>query len=208
MTSTRNGVVRGKGNPSAHGVVRLRLRSEGGEISFDELPIAVGFGSPVGVPSRRLHAVPGLPVEFIDVPRSGRGGRVIALPLGDLGDLVDPSSAPVLDHSYENAATAVVPTMESVPLRLTRRGQVVLLAVAAAIGSAVVVSAWFGASSPTPPARAALPAQVVVHDGDTLWSIVGRIAPGRDPRAVIDQLLRINHLTTPALVPGQVLRTR
>ena len=93
------------------------------------------------------------------------------------------------------------------PLRLTTRGRVVLLVAAAVMGLAVVVSAWFGASSSTPPVRSAAPAHVVVHDGDTLWSIAGRIAPNRDPRVIVDQLLRINQLGTPALVPGQVLRT-
>jgi nucleoid-associated protein YgaU len=96
---------------------------------------------------------------------------------------------------------------ESAALRLTARGRAALLVVAAVIGLAVVVSAWFGAASSTPPARSAQPAQVVVHNGDTLWSIAGRIAPNRDPRAVIDRLLKVNRLASPALVPGQVLRT-
>jgi len=33
-----------------------------------------------------------------------------------------------------------------------------------------------------------------VKSGDTLWSIAQRIAPGRDPRPVVDQLVADNHL--------------
>jgi hypothetical protein len=33
-----------------------------------------------------------------------------------------------------------------------------------------------------------------VRPGDTLWSIARRIAPGRDPRPVVDQLIAENHL--------------
>ena len=33
-----------------------------------------------------------------------------------------------------------------------------------------------------------------VQAGDTLWSIARRVAPGRDPRAVVDQLIADNHL--------------
>lgn len=33
-----------------------------------------------------------------------------------------------------------------------------------------------------------------VRPGDTLWSIALRVAPGRDPRPLIDQLIEDNHL--------------
>jgi hypothetical protein len=33
-----------------------------------------------------------------------------------------------------------------------------------------------------------------VQAGDTLWSIALRIAPGRDPRPLVDQLIEDNHL--------------
>ncbi len=34
-----------------------------------------------------------------------------------------------------------------------------------------------------------------VKRGDTLWSIARRLAPGRDPRPVIDRLIADNHLS-------------
>jgi hypothetical protein len=33
-----------------------------------------------------------------------------------------------------------------------------------------------------------------VQAGDTLWSIALRVAPGRDPRPLVDQLIADNHL--------------
>jgi LysM domain len=33
-----------------------------------------------------------------------------------------------------------------------------------------------------------------VKPGDTLWSIARRIAPGQDPRPVVDELIADNHL--------------
>ena len=96
------------------------------------------------------------------------------------------------------------PESIAVPLRLTRRGVLVLSAAVAVVAAALVGLAWL--SAPTVAARTA-PATVTVRSGDTLWSIAGQVAPGRDPRAEIADLQRINHLAGVALVSGQVLRT-
>jgi hypothetical protein len=45
--------------------------------------------------------------------------------------------------------------------------------------------------------------RVVVEPGDSLWSIAQRVAPGRDPRAVVDQLAA--RLGSTTLVPGETL---
>ena len=45
---------------------------------------------------------------------------------------------------------------------------------------------------------------VVVQPGDTLWAIARRVAPGEDPRPVVDELAAA-HGPGP-LVPGQTLR--
>ena len=90
------------------------------------------------------------------------------------------------------------------PLRLTRRGVAVVAGLVAALAIALVAVAW--SSAPAARRASAVPAQVTVQAGDTLWSIAGRVAPARDPRAEVADLQRINHLASVALVPGQVLR--
>jgi LysM domain len=42
------------------------------------------------------------------------------------------------------------------------------------------------------PERPAPRVTYVVEQGDTLWSIARRVAPGRDPRPVVDGLIEVN----------------
>jgi LysM domain len=44
------------------------------------------------------------------------------------------------------------------------------------------------------PDRPAPRVTYVVESGDTLWSIARRVAPGQDPRPVVDGLIEANHL--------------
>jgi nucleoid-associated protein YgaU len=46
----------------------------------------------------------------------------------------------------------------------------------------------------------------VVRAGDTLWSVAVRHAPGKDPRFVVDAIVRANGIDAAHLVPGQVLQ--
>jgi nucleoid-associated protein YgaU len=94
------------------------------------------------------------------------------------------------------------------PLRLTRRGVLVLGAAVALLALALVGFAWASApsgASGAEPSR--VPDAVTVHAGDTLWSIAAQVAPQRDPRAEVGDLQKLNGLSGVALVPGQVLRT-
>jgi nucleoid-associated protein YgaU len=45
----------------------------------------------------------------------------------------------------------------------------------------------------------------VVRAGETLWSIAERVAPGEDPRVVVDRIVRVNRVDPGGLVPGQAL---
>jgi Tfp pilus assembly protein FimV len=54
------------------------------------------------------------------------------------------------------------------------------------------------------PDRPAARVTYVVRPGDTLWAIAQRTAPARDPREVVYQLVRDNHLHG-QLQPGQRL---
>ncbi|HET6714627.1 MAG TPA: LysM peptidoglycan-binding domain-containing protein [Actinomycetota bacterium] len=55
------------------------------------------------------------------------------------------------------------------------------------------------------PLEPAVSRTYVVRQGDTLWSIAARLAPDRDPRAVILELERLNESAIDGLVPGRSL---
>jgi nucleoid-associated protein YgaU len=46
---------------------------------------------------------------------------------------------------------------------------------------------------------------VVVHSGDTLWSIADSVAGDDDVRGVVDRIREVNGLHGSDLIPGQVL---
>jgi hypothetical protein len=141
--------------------------------------------------------------------------------------LIDPESNPTETHRLRLVATGGVvadeldrhrdavaiiapgPLAQERSMRLTARGRLVVALAAVAVALGIAVGAWFGAAgADSAPAATPIPAQVVVHDGDTLWSIASAVAPGRDPRATVERLRRINGLGSADLAAGQVLRLR
>jgi Tfp pilus assembly protein FimV len=98
------------------------------------------------------------------------------------------------------------PASVAPPLRLTRRGVLVLCALVAVLAGGLLALA--GLSAPSGAAAHHLPATMTVRPGDTLWSIASRVAPGVDPRAEVATLQRANHLAGAVLTPGQVLVIR
>lgn len=75
------------------------------------------------------------------------------------------------------------------------------LAVIAAAWAGPVAGALGGERGAIPTARTSY----VVRGGDTLWSIAERLAPGRDPRPIVDAISAANGVDAGALVPGQTL---
>ncbi len=50
-------------------------------------------------------------------------------------------------------------------------------------------------------------ATIVVHSGDSLWSIAStHTSTGNDVQETVDRISEVNHLTTSAIEPGQRLR--
>lgn len=76
--------------------------------------------------------------------------------------------------------------------------------VVAAVGGAWAVPAVRALGPVSEPAPVSA-ARYVVQQGDTLWSIAERLAPGGDPRPVVDALAAANHVEPGALIPGQAL---
>jgi hypothetical protein len=95
------------------------------------------------------------------------------------------------------------------PLRLTRRGRMVV-AVAAALVLAALSLVIAGAAQATNhpvSARAAQQnlAQVTVHPGQSLWSVAESADPSADTRVVIQQIIELNSLTGNTVFAGQRL---
>jgi nucleoid-associated protein YgaU len=99
------------------------------------------------------------------------------------------------------------PAAEASGLQLTRRGYLVAVLLTAGLLAGALWLAHVSVAGAPPPSGAA-PAVVTVHSGDTLWSIASRVAPQRDPRTVVAELERLNHVDGALLRPGQQLRTR
>ena len=53
--------------------------------------------------------------------------------------------------------------------------------------------------------RLASRSSYVVRQGDTLWSIARRVAPGEDPRPLVDAIVSVNGVDAGAIGPGQTL---
>src|SRR5436190_9031776 len=95
------------------------------------------------------------------------------------------------------------------PLRLTRRGQVVV-ALAAALLVTMVSLLLAGVAQATndgPSPRAAREnlAQVIVRPGQSLWSVAESADPDQDTRAVIQQIIDLNSLNGDTVFAGQQL---
>jgi nucleoid-associated protein YgaU len=87
-------------------------------------------------------------------------------------------------------------------LRLTRRGRVVLLLIL----SALLLGAFsIGRVSSSAAGHRVAQRVVVVHPGDTLWSIAQHVAPGSDPREVVARIADANGLPTSDVRVGQQL---
>jgi hypothetical protein len=94
------------------------------------------------------------------------------------------------------------------PLRLTRRGRIVVTAMVALLAAGLSLAiagaaqaTGHSASQRTGPGLA----QVVVRPGQTLWSVAENADPNSDPRQVIQQIAQLNALTSGTLMAGQRL---
>jgi hypothetical protein len=90
-------------------------------------------------------------------------------------------------------------------LRLTRRGRLVVLTAFLLAALAVLVFSLSGSATGSAERGAPVPVRVVqVESGDTLWSIATRVAPGEDPRDVVDEIQDLNNIDGSLLVGTQL----
>ena len=90
------------------------------------------------------------------------------------------------------------------PLRLTRRGRVVVAALSLLLVTGAGVLGSRAAADG--PASAPVVERHVVTPGETLWGIAASVArPGQDVRDVVVQLQKLNEMGDSALVAGEEL---
>jgi len=118
------------------------------------------------------------------------------------------SDTPRIRHDTPGARSPRRGEAPAAPLRLTRRGRVVV-AVAAALLVTVISLLAAGVAQATNhgsprPARQNL-VQVVVRPGQSLWSVAESADPDQDTRAVVQQIVDLNSLNGDTVFAGQQL---
>ncbi|MEV7638098.1 LysM peptidoglycan-binding domain-containing protein [Pseudarthrobacter enclensis] len=97
------------------------------------------------------------------------------------------------------------------PLRLTRRGKIVLIGIPLVLLAALLLSLGGFFNSPAKASESAAdlavtPAvTVTVQPGESLWGIAGAVAPDRDARDVVAEIVQLNNLPAGKILPGQQL---
>jgi nucleoid-associated protein YgaU len=95
------------------------------------------------------------------------------------------------------------------PVRLTRRGRLVLTAAGVlAIGAVSMVLAGAAqatghSGAPAGPGKAVT--KVLVRPGDSLWSLAEAYDPNADTRLVVQDIEQLNSMATDQVQPGQIL---
>jgi hypothetical protein len=137
-------------------------------------------------------------------PRSSSIGSVPRSPAA--GEVLIPSA--VLARRPVRARAGV----GSPPLRLTRRGRVVVATLVVALIAAVSLVVGMAAAGGAQAANHGQPRagyqgmhEIVVRPGQTLWSIASAAEPGADPRDVVLQIMTANAMTGTTISAGQLL---
>ncbi|HEX4727841.1 MAG TPA: LysM peptidoglycan-binding domain-containing protein [Jatrophihabitans sp.] len=169
------------------------------------MSVATEFPPAVYIPERARPVTGGVPLHLALVPAAGRLSTAGAAPRRLVGPALSAAERRFGDSRLDWPLT-VTPPPAAAPLRLTRRGLLALVLATALTGLVLLAVAWASAPGASAGAHSGSVGSVMVQPGDTLWSIAQRTAPQRDPRQVVDQLRRLNHLNSVALTPGQTLK--
>ncbi len=194
------------------GAVGPRRQGRPGPGAVRHLRVVPDTGLPDGTRTapekERLRGAPAVrEAGPVTVPGPRRPGDV-----GGPGDVRRAGSGQGPRHSAGVPDTRPAPRRNTV--RLTRRGRIVVTVMLTAVSLSLVVLAWLAIA-----ARAAQAADggqspgavyqnltsVVVHPGQTLWSIASQAEPTADPRIVMRQIIDLNALHGTSVVPGQRL---
>ncbi|NUP60023.1 MAG: LysM peptidoglycan-binding domain-containing protein [Pseudarthrobacter sp.] len=148
-----------------------------------------------------------LSLPQVSRPRQLRAPQVLSRPEPARSGRRAPSGRPAQSG---HPAPSCRPS-SSAPIRLTRRGRIILIGIPAMLLAVLLLSlaGLFNAPAKASDSAAELrltPAvTVTVQPGQSLWSIAGEIAPGRDARDVVADIVQLNNLPAGAVLPGQQL---
>jgi len=159
-----------------------------------------------GAARRVPHAAPSTPLRLV-----AADGRVLSRAPGEpvrtapAGEVEPRQPAPPHPDAPRPAAART-------PVRLTRRGRLVVTAAALLLTAAVSVGLAGAAQALGHSGGAAQPARlgagitrVQVRPGQDLWTLAEAYDPNADPRQVIQEILQLNSMSTDQVQPGQVL---
>lgn len=119
-----------------------------------------------------------------------------------------PSAAPAAVQGLSAVASV---SRKQPPLRLTRRGRFVFFGVPLILLAALILSFSGFLNAPAKAADSAdqlsltPTVSVTVQPGESLWAIAGSVAPERDPRDVVADIVQLNNLDAARVMPGQQL---
>lgn len=123
--------------------------------------------------------------------------------------MTTPMTSPMTWTTALDTSTHATARAQVLPaLRLTRRGRlVVLLALVTLVFAAFSLGRAGTEAAPLTDSGTSTDTvnQTVVHQGETLWAVAQRVAPGRDPRAVISRIQELNGLRGGQVRAGQLL---
>jgi len=140
------------------------------------------------------------------------GGRLVPQPPGQPARVRREPARPAAPRQPAAPGQAVAPRRAAArtPVRLTRRGRLVVTAAAVLVAGAVSmtlagVAQATGQSAATAGHARDGVTKVLVRPGQNLWSLAERYAPDADTRLVVQEILQLNSMSTDQVQPGQVL---
>jgi LysM repeat protein len=131
-------------------------------------------------------------------PRGNRHAERVARPAGCPSARTTARPAPV-------PVPAARPAQPVRGTHLTARGRAAVVAALVLLLLAAFSLGRTGAEGSTSAPAQAQVQEATVMPGETLWAVAQRLAPGQDPRPVVDQIRRLNGLTSADLQAGQQL---
>jgi LysM domain len=95
------------------------------------------------------------------------------------------------------------------PVRLTRRGRLVVLLVLVALAFTLAsvgrAAGWASAADPAGGRGGTVATEWVVQPGETLWQVAVAVAPDTDPRETVARIVELNDLPDASVRAGQTL---